>query len=80
MVIFDGFHGAAHCLHTLQRIVLCRADTALLTYEWKPGYRKPWPRFDVQHRCRDWGAVSRWAEEHAVDTRGGVLVNPEMGE
>ena len=70
----------AHCLQTLLHIVQCRADVSLLTYEWKPHYRKPWPRFDVVHECRDWDAVAEWAEVHAVDTKGKILVNPEMGK
>ena len=32
------------------------------------------------HECRDWDAVAEWAEVHGVDTKGEILVNPEMGK
>lgn len=69
----------AHCLDTLRQIIMCRADIGLLTYEWRPKYRKPWPKFDVTHQCRNWDNIARWAEDHSVDTRGGILMHPDLG-
>ncbi|KAG7006230.1 hypothetical protein G7Y79_00015g038200 [Physcia stellaris] len=74
----DEIH-IAHCLDTLRQIVMCRGDTGLLTYEWHSKYRKPWPKFDVTHQCRNWDNIARWAEDHSVDTRGEILVHPDLG-
>ncbi|KAL3422012.1 hypothetical protein PVAG01_06168 [Phlyctema vagabunda] len=38
-----------HCIEMLRQIVMCKADTALMTYEWLPDFPGPWPNFGIQH-------------------------------
>ena len=70
-----------HCLDTLRQFVQCKADVALLTYDWIPGYRRPWPNFSVQHECRNWNTIDQWAADHYLDIDDQVsVVHPQLGK
>ena len=61
---------------------MCDADTAVITYNWLKGHYKPHPNFNVEHQCRDFDAVLRYATEHRIDVEGkynGVLPKPTDG-
>jgi len=47
----------------LRRIVMCRADIAILTFDWRPelSVEKPWPNFEVEHNCANFDSVDAWA-------------------
>ncbi|KAK3942791.1 tat pathway signal sequence [Diplogelasinospora grovesii] len=56
-----------HCLDTLRQQLMCVVDVGLLGQIWwdkeKP---KAFPDFNTKHKCRDFEAVRKWAEEHQV--------------
>lgn len=59
---------------------MCHADISIYTYDWIPGYRKPWPNFKVDHECVNWDILNGWAKERAFslfDQKS--LVHPELG-
>ena len=59
---------------------MCHADIAVLTYDWIPGYRKPWPNYKMEHECVNRDNLNSWAKERAFslfDQKS--LVHPELG-
>lgn len=69
-----------HCMEDLRQTIMCKADFSLLTYDWIPNYRKPWPNFKMDHECVDWKAFDDWAGERSFslfDQKS--LVHPELG-
>lgn len=60
-----------HCFDYLRQTVMCHGDTTL---EWLPA-----PPNDTgstgwgyEHRCRDFGAISRWVEANRLKTTHGI--------
>lgn len=59
---------------------MCKADVSLMTFDWREGYRKPWPNFEVAHDCRNFEVIDAWAEGHGVDIfEGGMIMHPQLG-
>jgi len=52
-----------HCIDILRQVVMCSADTSLLTFHWVEGNPFPYPDFSTWHRCRSPDAVLAWALE-----------------
>ncbi|MCJ1332194.1 hypothetical protein MMC10_008886 [Thelotrema lepadinum] len=63
-----------HCADMLRQKIMCDADAGLITYSWVKGHYSPHPNFNVQHQCRDFDAIMKFANEHTVDP-----TNPEVG-
>ena len=60
---------------------MCQPDLSIYTHVWIPGYRKPWPNFDIEHECVNWETLDGWAGKHAFDIfERNLLVHPELGE
>lgn len=80
--IYYADHNAVeHCMEDLRQTIMCKADFSLLTYDWIPNYRKPWPNFKMDHECVDWKAFDDWAGERSFslfDQKS--LVHPELGK
>lgn len=60
-----------HCFDYLRQTIMCFGDTTL---EWIPA-----PPHDTgstgwgfEHTCRDFTAISRWAEDHRLKTTEGI--------
>lgn len=45
---------------------MCDADTNIITYNWIKGHFAPHPNFNVQHKCRNFGAVLQYALDHRI--------------
>ncbi|KAL8896359.1 MAG: hypothetical protein Q9207_007747, partial [Kuettlingeria erythrocarpa] len=45
----------------------CDADVTMIAYNWLRGHYMPHPNFNVQHRCRDYGAAVAWTKARAID-------------
>ena len=59
---------------------MCKADVALLTFDWVDNDRAPKPNFDIQHECKNWESIDAWAKEHAFDIFDEtMLVHPTLG-
>lgn len=72
---------ADHCIDSLRRFLMCRADGAILTFDWLPNLPVPWANFEVQHECLDWEAVHAWSKERSIDIYDPkVLVHPVLGK
>ncbi|KAH9214624.1 hypothetical protein DL95DRAFT_461905 [Leptodontidium sp. 2 PMI_412] len=56
-----------HCIEMLRQVVMCKADTALMTYEWLPDFPGPWPNFGIQHECVNWEKIDNWSKERSID-------------
>lgn len=69
-----------HCVDDIRQALMCHADTSVLTFDWRPNWRTPWPNFSVDHTCVDWDALDSWAAERSFslfDQKS--LVHPELG-
>lgn len=76
---------ADHCLDALRQFVMCKADVSILTYDWMPQFHRPWPNFEIQHKCANWDHIQDWAEAHSFDGFDERLVkhpnyHPELGK
>ncbi|KAJ5188597.1 hypothetical protein N7491_004916 [Penicillium cf. griseofulvum] len=49
-----------HCLDGLRQYVMCNADLSINTFDWIPNYPKPWPNFEVVHKCANWESIEEW--------------------
>ncbi|KAH6712421.1 hypothetical protein BKA61DRAFT_485707, partial [Leptodontidium sp. MPI-SDFR-AT-0119] len=56
-----------HCIEMLRQVVMCKVDTALMTYEWLPDFPGPWPNFGIQHECVNWEKIDNWSKERSID-------------
>ncbi|PVH78108.1 hypothetical protein DL98DRAFT_590632 [Cadophora sp. DSE1049] len=56
-----------HCIEMLRQVVMCKADTTLMTYEWLPDFPGPWPNFGIQHECVNWEKIDNWSKERSID-------------
>ncbi|KAH7348464.1 hypothetical protein BKA65DRAFT_476878 [Rhexocercosporidium sp. MPI-PUGE-AT-0058] len=56
-----------HCIEMLRQVVMCKADTALMTYEWLSDFPGPWPNFGIQHECVNWEKIDNWSKERSID-------------
>lgn len=45
---------------------MCHADVDPVTYVWREGFRKPFPDFDINKKCRDFNALLEWQEKVAL--------------
>lgn len=69
-----------HCIDILRQVLMCHADISVVTYEWIEDYRMPWPQFKMEHECRNWDAITDWAEHHFIESiRGPILTHPTLG-
>lgn len=58
-----------HCIDTLRRSSMCRADTSLYTFRWRGGdvTRKPELKTNAERVCVNWQAVETWGQERKAD-------------
>ncbi|XMA20260.1 hypothetical protein WAI453_013051 [Rhynchosporium graminicola] len=56
-----------HCIEMLRQVIMCKADTAMMTYEWLPDFPGPWPNFGIQHECVNWEKIDHWSRERSID-------------
>ena len=72
---------ADHCFDDIRQALMCNADTSVVTFEWKPDYRRPWPNFAVEKTCVDWEALDKWAGDRSFQLYDQhSLVHPQLGE
>ncbi|KAI6716189.1 hypothetical protein JHW43_001292 [Diplocarpon mali] len=58
---------ANHCIEMLRQVIMCKGDTALMTYEWLPDFPGPWPNFGIQHECVNWERIDDWSKERSIN-------------
>ena len=57
---------ADHCIDMLRQLVMCKADISVMTFSWHPHVPGPWPKFELNHECRNWDNINMWARERAI--------------
>lgn len=74
---------AAHCLDILRQELMCTVDSGVLGQIWiYPENPEPYVDFNTQHRCKNFDAVRRWAEENQLpqDPPSDFLQAPSEGD
>ena len=56
----------SHCLDALVQHLMCQPSVEMITYNWVEEQDHPFPDFDINHRCWDFGALLDWQNEHRV--------------
>jgi len=56
-----------HCVDILAQNIMCTANTDLYTLNWMETQGYPFPDFNINHQCRDFGALLEWRKENGVD-------------
>ena len=56
---------ADHCIEILRQVLMCNADTGIITYEWVDGSHDPHPNFNTMHRCRNFDKLQSWNLGHS---------------
>ncbi|KAJ5419546.1 uncharacterized protein N7487_003096 [Penicillium crustosum] len=57
----------SHCLDILRQELMCTVDSGVLGQVWiYPENPEPYVDFNTQHRCKNFDAVRRWAEENQL--------------
>lgn len=55
-----------HCVYMLLQNLICTANVDVYTHTWVDAQDNAFPDFSLNHKCRDFGAVLRWHDEHSV--------------
>lgn len=72
--------GKDHCVDDIRQALMCHADTSILTYTWRANWRRPWPKFSVDHTCVDWNTLDSWAADRSFSAFDQIsLVHPNLG-
>ncbi|KAM0738168.1 hypothetical protein ACQRIT_007360 [Beauveria bassiana] len=69
----------SHCTDILLKNIMCAGSVDVVTYQWLESQHRPWPDFDVNHKCRNFDDIVAWQEEHAVPVTWGRNVTRPMG-
>jgi hypothetical protein len=68
-----------HCMDVLRQQLMCVTDIGVLGQVWyqPEGEANPTPfvDFNTKHRCRDYEAIRKWAEEHQLPPETEVDMN-----
>lgn len=56
-----------HCLYILLQSLICDANTDLIPQVWMEDYPWPTPDFNINRKCGNLDAVTKWEREHRVD-------------
>lgn len=70
-----------HCVEMLRQVIMCKADTSLMSFEWRPDTQMPFPSFQIEHECRNWDSLVEWSRERSLDINDlSLLVHPTLGK
>jgi hypothetical protein len=66
-MLISDLGGIAHCLDILRQQLMCTVDVGVMGQVWiYPNTPTPLVDFNTKHKCRNFDAVRRWAEERQV--------------
>ena len=54
------------CIEMLRQLLMCNANTGIITYEWVEGSADPHPDFNTVHRCRNLDNLQKWNFGHSA--------------
>ena len=67
MIATDTSGVLDHCADLLRQNLMCNADVGLIPMYWVKRHDHPYPDLNTYHKCRNFKAISVWAEENQVD-------------
>ncbi|CDM30297.1 hypothetical protein DTO013E5_9278 [Penicillium roqueforti] len=73
----------SHCLDIVRQELMCTVDSGVLGQVWiYPENPEPYVDFNTQHRCKNFDAVRRWAEDNQLpqDPPSDFLQPPSEGD
>ncbi|TVY67479.1 Oxidase ustYa [Lachnellula suecica] len=76
------FH-VTHCMDIIRQQLMCMPDTGVLGQVWwDPAAPKAFVDFNTQHKCKDFEAIRRWAEERQIpaEVPSDFLQPPKEGD
>lgn len=67
----DLFGHLDHCIEALRQNLMCHGDVSVFTFKKFPeffdqGIEDNWPDFEIEHQCRNFEALRKWNNDHAV--------------
>lgn len=70
-----------HCIELIRQSLVCRADTALITFHWGDTVKLPQPDTTLLHKCVDWDYLMGRTEQHRINLfEEGMMVHPVFGK
>ncbi|MCJ1360357.1 MAG: hypothetical protein MMC33_010362 [Icmadophila ericetorum] len=70
-----------HCVDIVRQSIMCRANTAIVTYSWIKESRVPKTNFHGYSQCMDWDKFEAWADEYTINIlEPGELNHPIYGQ
>jgi hypothetical protein len=56
-----------HCLEMIRQALMCHADVGVIAHQWVKHYPgKPYPNFNVMHKCRNFEQVLQWTYDQQI--------------
>ncbi|CAN9228071.1 unnamed protein product [Alternaria sp. RS040] len=55
-----------HCVHILLQNIMCTGNVDVYPHFWADAQENAVPDFNINHKCRDFEAILKWHDEHAV--------------
>ena len=55
-----------HCIYIVLQDLMCHATGDMITTPWVDGQLNPFPDFNINRKCRDFGGLLEWHEETAI--------------
>lgn len=67
----------SHCTDILLKNIMCSGSLDIVAYSWMETQPRPYPDFDVSHKCRSFEDIVEWQEKHTVPwSWGGNITKP----
>ena len=65
---YPPFHFAhkKHCIHILQRALMCQASVDIIPHYWREGATRPRADFNPNGKCKDFEKLVEWNRENSV--------------
>lgn len=64
----------------LRQVLMCNSDVGVVSHRWVAGYSRPYPNFNVMHKCRNFQEILDWAYDQEVPIPSGYQFEPQAGE
>ncbi|KAF3318433.1 hypothetical protein TWF173_007841 [Orbilia oligospora] len=56
----------SHCAGIVLQNLMCQANLDVITLNWVNTQKNPFPDFNVNKKCRDFGVIKKWQDEHML--------------
>jgi Mycotoxin biosynthesis protein UstYa len=62
----------SHCVYLLLQNIMCNANTDVYTHIWTDTLDHQFPDFNINHQCKDFGAILEWQDQNGLDEKAFV--------